>query len=80
MRHRHCPCSPAGKHAARKRRRCVVIAASNKIRASRPQLLSSNHNMLRASALLTVLSTGVATAAYAFDPLNHLAGISPYFE
>jgi len=36
--------------------------------------------MLRASALLAISFANIATAAYAFDPLQHLAGISPYFE
>lgn len=33
-----------------------------------------------ASALLAVSLADVAVAASAFDPLQHLAGISPYFE
>ena len=36
--------------------------------------------MLLASALVAIPFANVAAAAYAFDPLQHLAGISPYFE
>ncbi|KAJ4985263.1 histidine acid phosphatase [Stagonosporopsis vannaccii] len=32
------------------------------------------------SALLTLAVANAANAAYSFDPLNHLAGIAPYFE
>jgi acid phosphatase len=36
--------------------------------------------MLFTSGLLAVTLPNVAAAAYAFDPLEHLAGIAPYFE
>jgi acid phosphatase len=36
--------------------------------------------MLFTSGLLAVTLPNVAAAAYAFDPLKHLAGIAPYFE
>jgi acid phosphatase len=36
--------------------------------------------MLFKSSLLAVALPNVAAAAYAFDPLQHLAGIAPYFE
>jgi acid phosphatase len=36
--------------------------------------------MMLTSALLTATLSNVAVAAYTFDPLQHLAGISPYFE
>lgn len=36
--------------------------------------------MLLKSALFTIALSNVASAVYDFDPLQHLAGISPYFE
>jgi acid phosphatase len=36
--------------------------------------------MMLTSALLTAALSNVAVAAYTFDPLEHLAGIAPYFE
>jgi acid phosphatase len=36
--------------------------------------------MMLTSALLTAALSNAAVAAYTFDPLEHLAGISPYFE
>jgi acid phosphatase len=45
---------------------------------------SSHHhtiaNMMLTSALITAALSNVAVAAYTFDPLEHLAGIAPYFE
>lgn len=32
------------------------------------------------AALLSVALANAAAAAYTFDPLQHLAGIAPYFE
>ena len=31
-------------------------------------------------SLLAVANAATAQAAYSFDPLQHLAGIAPYFE
>ena len=36
--------------------------------------------MLSVPVVLAASFANVAAAAYAFDPLKHLAGISPYFE
>jgi acid phosphatase len=36
--------------------------------------------MLFTSSLIAVALPNVAAAAYTFDPLQHLAGIAPYFE
>jgi hypothetical protein len=43
---------------------------------SRPRTAS----IMLSSSLLAVALPNVAAAAYAFDPLQHLAGIAPYFE
>ena len=43
-------------------------------------VLLSLHLTMRLQILSAVLLGSVVDAAYKFEPLEHLAGISPYFE